>query len=113
MTDVLDLERANRFRTIRDDLLKKRDAVCARLDNMRELRIVTERQLRELDKEIGTATRHLRHSERSIAEYIADIVREHDEGRGYFAKVLAEANARKNLDILEQTQAVVPKGCEP
>jgi len=43
MTDVLDAERIKRFRVIRNDLLKRRDAVAIRLDHMRELRIKTER----------------------------------------------------------------------
>jgi hypothetical protein len=109
MTDVLDAERIQRFRTIRNDLLKRRDAAAIRLDHMRELRIKTERELRELDLDIGVATRNLRKAEKPLSEYIAEIVKEEDAGRGYYAMVLADANRRKNADLLRSTNAVMPK----
>ncbi len=106
MTDVLDNERIQRFRQIRNDLLKRRDALQIRLNHMRELRIRAEQDLRDLDIEIGAATRHLRHAEIPISDYIAEIVKADDEGRGYFAQIVARANALKDADMLRQTGAL-------
>lgn len=106
MTDVLDNERIQRFRTIRNDLLRKRDALQLRLNQMRIERVQAEQDLRELDHQIGIATRNLRKAEKPLSEYIAEIVCEEDEGRGYYRKILAEANSRKNADILRSTGAV-------
>lgn len=56
--------------------------------------------------DIGVATRNLRKAEKPLSEYIAEIVCEEDAGRGYYAMVLADANRRKNADILRSTGAV-------
>jgi len=106
MNDVLDNERAKRFRVIRDDLMKRRDALSVRLDHMRELRIRTERELRELDRDIWVANGNLRKAEKPIEEYIAEVLKDHDAGLGYYQQILAEANARKNADMLCSTGAV-------
>ena len=106
MTDVLDAERIKRFRVIRNDLLKRRDALQMRLNQMRIERVQAEQDLREFDQQIGIATRNLRKAEKPISEYIAEVLMGHDEGRGYYSVLLAEANARKNADILRSTGAV-------
>lgn len=109
MTDVLDQERTQRFRQKRNDLLKQRDALQLKLNAMRIERVQAEQDLRELDHQIGIATRHLRHAEIPLSEYIAEIVKADDEGRGYFADILARANAMKNADMLRETGAMVPR----
>ncbi len=106
MTDVLDMERMMRFKRIRDDLLKKRDETQLLVNVIRKRLIDSEQALRELDHQIGKATRGLRRAEKPLSAYIAEVVEADDAGRGYFRQVLAEANARKNRDILEATGAL-------
>lgn len=106
MNDVLDTERIQRFRRVRDDLLKTRDALQLKLNQMRIERVQAEQDLRELDHQIGIATRHLRKAEKPLSEYISEVVCEEDAGRGYYAMILAEANRRKSADILRSTGAV-------
>jgi hypothetical protein len=113
MNDVLDRERIKRFRTIRNDLLRRRDALQLKLNQMRIERVKAEQDLRDLDMEIGVATRHLRHAEIPLSEYIAEIIPADDEGRGYYAQVVARANALKNADMIQQTGAPARQHPEP
>lgn len=109
MNDVLDKERIERFAKKREELIAKKVEKEIRMENLKKLQGQLSLEIHDLCRQIGEAGRILKTAERPLSEYIADVVRDHDENRGYFKQVVAEANVRKNRDVLQATGAPMPK----